>query len=308
MESETSSAIQSIQFTNSTEQGLLFLMVFVLMLSVGTSLSLHEFVKQLKTPKNFVLGLIFQYLSMPLLGLFISKSFNFSSYQSLALLLVTLSPGGTTSNLFTFFSKGRVELSVSMTFLHSILAIFLIPILLPLFSPSVGTTIQIPLKNIGITLLMGIAPLFVGVYLKMRNEKIGRMIERYSQKGGNFLIGALVILWAPKMAQVLTSNDWVIFLAIGLTPFLGILIPFSILSLFKSPKDLSKTIGLETGIQNAPLTFAIITLSFPVQVANEMSWIPLFYGATSFGAGFLFCLFSTNIKWPLKGKVEHAEV
>ena len=115
------------------EQALIGLMVFTLMFAVGCSLFFKDFSSTLKKPKSFITGILAQFVIMPALAFGIYKFFDLPSEIGLALILVSCAPGGSTSNLFSFFAKGNVVLSVCLTIATTFLAVFMMPILLSFY-------------------------------------------------------------------------------------------------------------------------------------------------------------------------------
>jgi BASS family bile acid:Na+ symporter len=55
-------------------------------------------------------------------------------------------PGGTTSNIFTYFSKGNLALSVLMTVTSTVFGVILIPIVLLIYATALD--LEIPRENI----------------------------------------------------------------------------------------------------------------------------------------------------------------
>ena len=164
------------------EQLLLGSMILFLMLGVGCSLSLQNFIQLLKGKKalsRFGVGILAQYGAMPLLALLMVKVFGLPDQVALGLIIIGCTPGGTTSNMFTYFARGNVELSVSLTLASSLLAFILMPLLLSLYASGLTeSSLAIPHKNIMITLLIAVTPIVIGMLIRTKSKnQMGKLFR-----------------------------------------------------------------------------------------------------------------------------------
>jgi BASS family bile acid:Na+ symporter len=268
---------------SSLEQGLLITMIFFLMVGIGSSLDLKSFLFVRKMKKPVITALLLQYISMPLIALFICLSFNFDTETTMILLLITCCPGGTTSNMFSYFSKANVELSILLTTTTTVLAFIMTPLLLNLYGKSLNSDLIIPTKQMFLILLSMITPIVIGFIIKQKNSALALRVERYGSLLGLVAISIMVVIWVPKLLVILKQQNQLIFIGLGLISFTGIITALVISIILKNNKADAKTISFETGIQNAPLAFAIISLSFSPTIVERYNWIPLVYGALSVG-------------------------
>jgi len=93
----------------------LAVMVLFIMLGMGSTLSLKNFKDVAKEPKGVCIGLLSQFGWMPLIAYGLALYFELPNYMALSMILLGATPGGTTSNLFSYYARGNVGLSVSMT-------------------------------------------------------------------------------------------------------------------------------------------------------------------------------------------------
>jgi hypothetical protein len=121
------------------EQNLLVGLVFVIMFGLGAGLTVKDFTRALKRPKGVAIGWFAQYGVMPLLAFTLAAVFLFqlpleyAAPVAVGALLMGSVPGGTTSNLFTYFSKGNLALSVIMTINTTLWALVMTPLALFFF-------------------------------------------------------------------------------------------------------------------------------------------------------------------------------
>jgi BASS family bile acid:Na+ symporter len=107
-------------------------MIFVIMLGMGASLTPRDFWLALKRPYGLMIGVVSQYGFMPLIGFLMITLLPEPSPS--AVLIMACMPGGTTSNIFTYFSKGNLALSVLMTVTSTVFGVLLIPIVLLIYA------------------------------------------------------------------------------------------------------------------------------------------------------------------------------
>jgi BASS family bile acid:Na+ symporter len=185
--------------------------------------------------------------------------------------------------MFTYFSKGNVSLSLLLTFLTTLFSVGMTPLLLKgfgVFIPPMSRLheVTLPLANLSGTLALALIPVIIGLMIRLYNKAWA---------------------WYPKTQEILQTQDLRVFSAAGLLSFSGILCSLILCLVFKAHVKTARTLSFETGIQNAPLAFAIISLNMPQEIALAVGWIPLVYGALSVANAAFFTLayrFSAKIK------------
>lgn len=258
------------------------LMVFALMFAVGCSLLFEDFKNQFKKPKSFIVGILGQFVLMPLLAFLIYELFKLPFEIGLALILVSCAPGGSTSNLFSFFAKGNVVLSVCLTVATTFLASILMPLLLSLYMDFGSGEIEIPLGKMIGTMLVALFPILCGMFVRYKFKEKATAVEKWVTRFGHLMIIIMVGVWIPKLKDAINIRNLDTYMAIYLLCFLGMLAGNLLARLFKLPRPDRRTISLEVGIQNAPLAFAVLGLSFGKEMLSTAGWVCLVYGAFSF--------------------------
>jgi BASS family bile acid:Na+ symporter len=257
------------------EQAILALMIFVIMLGMGASLTPRDFVLALKRPYGLFIGLVSQYGFMPFIAFLLALLLPVSEPIKIGILIMGCMPGGTTSNIFTYFSKGNLALSVLMTVNSTVFGVLLIPLLLVLYAGALD--LDIPRENIIVTLVLLLVPVAIGMGLRKLNANIGAVTEF----GGSLLavvfILFLILSWIPRNWEFLMTTGWATyFAAIGLGVF-GFILGYGFSTLLKLHPRNSRTIALETGIQNGPLAIAIIAFTFAGTEAQSYMAVPALY-------------------------------
>jgi bile acid transporter len=269
------------------EQNLLVGLVFVIMFGLGAGLTPRDFRSAIRRPWGVLIGFITQFGIMPLLAyvlvvtLILQLPSEYALPVAVGALLMGCVPAGTTSNIFTYFSKGNLALSVIMTTNSTLWAILMTPLLLVAYGSQVlppDSDLQIPILNIVVTLAILLVPVILGMLIRRYSANVGAILELMGGLMGVFFIIFLMATWVPRNWILLTSTPWQVFavaIALGLV---GITVAYFIARALRLHPANARTIGLETGIQNGPLAIAIITLTFAGHPRlGELLLVPALY-------------------------------
>jgi len=261
------------QVVTPFEEALLAGLVFINMFGLGAGLTPKDFVLAVRRPQGLIIGFLTQFGIMPLLSyvLVITLLFQDAIPREYALpvalgaLLMGAVPAGTTSNIFTYFSKGNLALSVVMTTNATLWALIMTPLALVFYGGLLtadNPEFEIPIRNIVLTLVILLIPVVLGMTIRKFSANIGAILELMGGFFGLFFIVFLMATWVPRNWSLLSSTPWQVYIvAIGLGLF-GITIAYIFTRLIKLHPANARTIALETGIQNGPLAIAIITVTF----------------------------------------------
>jgi len=260
-----------------TETKLLGVMMMVIMLGMGASLTFKDFAIALRRPVGILVGVVCQYGVMPLLAFLLATALKLPPPYAIGLILMGCMPGGTTSNIFTYFSKGTLSLSILMTMSSTLLAIVMVPLTLAFYSSGIEGQWQIPRENVIQVLVVLLVPTVLGIGLRKWNANVGAVVEMVGGALGVAVILFLVITWVPRNWQLLLNTGFPVYAgSIGLG-LLGFTLGYGLSRLLRQDFRRSRTIALETGIQNGPLAVLIVVLSFTGAQQQEVLLIPVLY-------------------------------
>lgn len=259
------------------ETKLLGVMMMVIMLGMGASLTFKDFAIALRKPQGLLVGLICQYGLMPALAFGLATVLALPPAYAVGLILMGCMPGGTTSNIFTYFSKGALSLSILMTISSTLVAIVMVPLTLAFYSQGIEGQWQIPPGNVIQVLFVLLVPTVIGIGLRKWNANVGAVVEMIGGLLGVVVILFLVVSWVPRNYQLLLDTGFPVYAAsIGLG-LCGFLLGYGLSRLLRQDSWRSRTIALETGIQNGPLAVLIVTLTFSGSQQQEVLLIPVLY-------------------------------
>jgi bile acid transporter len=252
---------------NEFEQTLLRIFILIIMFGLGAGLTPKDFGLALRRPWGLFIGWVTQFGIMPLTAylLIVSVLLPFSNTDDILLvalgaLIMGSVPAGTTSNLFTYFSKGNLALSVTMTVNSTLWAFLMTPASLFIYSKFLGLdeSLSIEFGELAIVIVGLIIPVALGMLIRKFSSNIGAVLELVGSVVGLLFIPFLIAIWVPRNWQLLLTTEWptyVVAIGLGLT---GITVAYYISKLLRLHPMNARTIALETGINNGPLAIAVI--------------------------------------------------
>jgi len=257
------------------EQTLLAIMMAFIMLGMGAALTPQDFKSSLRRPFGLFVGLISQYGFLPLIGFTLALLLPLSPEVKIGLIIMSCMPGGTTSNIFTYFAKGNLALSMLMTVNSTVFGVVLIPLLIVLYAAGLGITV--PADNIVRTLIVLLVPVLIGMALRRWNANVGAIVELAGGALGIFFILFIMGSWVPRNWQFLVTTSPAVYTAVIGLGLLGFLAGYVFSALLKLHPINSQTISMEIGIQNGPLAMAIVLFSFAGIQQQQIVAVPALY-------------------------------
>ena len=259
------------------EQAILALILAVVMLGMGAAMTFRDLGDELRRPRYLVLAVIGQFVLMPFIAFGLAVLLQLSPGQAIGLLIIGCMPGGTTSNLFTYFAKANLALSVVITMITTLAAIALSPLMIFLYGGVLAEGVEVPLGNVAVSLALLILPIFIGMWIRRRTANVGATIELVGSVLGVLFILLLLITWVPRNWQLLAESPWQVYVAaIGL-PLFGMLAAYGYARLIGMRTRDRRTLSLEIGIVNGPLAITIVVLSFSGAIQQEVLLLPALY-------------------------------
>ncbi len=261
------------------ETALLALLLLVLMFGMGATLTLERFREVAREPRAVLIGLASQFGWMPLLAFVLAKGFDLPAPAALGLVIMGTCPGGTTSNMFAYYARADVALSISMTAASKLVAVVMMPLCLWLFArPFTSAEVNIPYGEVFKTLVVLLVPVALGMWLrKRRGEAFARRAERVGGLAGILVLVMLVAASLFRHASLFSTITPAMYAASVLLGVGGMALGDLAARVSRLPVRQRRAVSLETGIQNSPLAFAIIATSFDGALEAEMLRLPLLY-------------------------------
>lgn len=236
----------------------------IIMFGMGLSLVAGDFVRLFTNPKAVLIGLCNQLLFLPLIGFAIVVLFDLNPTMAIGVMILSVCPGGPTSNLITQVSHGNIGLSVTLTALASLITVFTIPILLSkaiaYFTGDTDVVIQLPvLQTMLQILVITVIPISIGMLIRKRREAFALRMEKPMRTASTvlFVIIFLIIIIANK--ENLTQAMKEVGLATLLLNISTMGLGYLTAKIFGITGASQISITIESGIQNGTLAFVIAT-------------------------------------------------
>lgn len=256
---------------NEFEQTLLRIFILVIMFGLGAGLTPKDFGLALRKPWGLVIGWVTQFGIMPLVAFllvfFVLLPFSEGpgvAFIALGALIMGSVPAGTTSNLFTYFSKGNLALSVTMTVNSTLWAFIMTPAVLWFYANLLDfdDAVTIEFGELAIVIVGLVIPVALGMLVRRFSANAGAILELVGGVFGVLFIPFLIAIWVPRNWQLLLITEWPTYaVAIGLG-IVGITVAYIIAKAIRLHPMNVRTVALETGIQNGPLAIAVIVAVF----------------------------------------------
>ena len=237
----------------------------VVMFGMGTTLSVKDFVLVFKRPKDVFLGACAQFLIMPLLAFGLATLFQLDPALTAGVILVGTCPGGTSSNVITFMSKGDLALSVTMTSVSTVLSPILTPAITYLL---IGTKIAFDPVGMFISILqIVIVPICLGVAVKTFLPKLAATATDYTPAVSSIAISLIIAGVIGGSKNAIIANIGVILLVVVLHNCLGYALGFSIARMVGLSWKKAVALSVEVGMQNSGLAVGLAKAHFTSMAA-----------------------------------------
>ena len=236
----------------------------VIMFGMGLTLVFNDFARLFTYPKEVFIGLCNQLVFLPLIGFLIILLFDLNSSMAIGVMILSLCPGGPTSNLITQVARGNIGLSVTLTALASLITVFTIPIILSkaitYFTGETDVVIELPIIQTMLQiLLITVIPVSIGMIIRKKNEGFALRMERPMRIASTvlFIIIFLLVMIANKDLIVQAMKE--VGLATLLLNLSTMALGYMTAKVFGIKGKSQISITIESGIQNGTLAFVIAT-------------------------------------------------
>ncbi len=264
----------------------IILMLFFVMVGMGMTLTTADFALVFSKPRGIIIGQILVFGLMPLLAMLLGRVTGFYDqypFIFVGLILITTTPGGVTSNLMTYYGKGDLALSISMTSFSTVLSLVFTPLLLSFYCANMPE-VTIPVKVVVQTILiLVIIPLMVGMLFRWKWPAAAKKATPFFSALG--IIALLVLIIAGILSNlnifVDTARYGVVFYStIFILTMLGMLLGIVFSKLFGIDNYQTRAISIETGLRNSALA---MTMALLIQDSMGDFFSSMFVTAGIFG-------------------------
>lgn len=232
----------------------------VVMFGMGLTLKPSDFKVLFSHPKDVLIGTVAQFLIMPLVAFLLVKAFRLTPELAIGVILVGTCPGGTSSNVMTYLSKGDVALSVGITSASTILA----PIMTPLLTYAyAGETVDVNVFSMFLSIIQVVLlPIALGFVINHFFSKFAERATDVLPLVSTLAIVAIVGAVVSANAARLMGCGLLVLGIVILHNMFGYALGYAAGKLMKMDTTKCRAVSIEVGMQNSGLATSLATVHF----------------------------------------------
>ena len=253
----------------NTQQLVLSLVLATMVFSVALELKLTDFTRIAQTPRTVVAGLVPQFVLLPVATWLVTLVLDLPPNIEAAMILVACCPGGSLSNVVTHYGRGNTALSVSVSAVAAVMALFLTPFNFTWMVSSNPATagwlkqLDIDASAIWWSLLALLAvPMVLGLLMGHRWPALTARIRKPLGTFSLVALLAFIVLGLIKERHLLTAQILPQLLIVVLHNAAGLALGWAAAMAFRVSERDRRAIMIEGGMQNSGLALGIIAVQF----------------------------------------------
>ncbi|MBU1330062.1 MAG: bile acid:sodium symporter family protein [Gammaproteobacteria bacterium] len=232
----------------------------LIMFGMGLTLKAEDFREVARRPLWVAIGVLAQFIIMPGLAWLLCKALALPAEIAVGVILVGCCPGGTASNVMTWFARGDVALSVSITAVTTLLAPLVTPALIWLLA---SEWLPVSFAAMFVSILkMVLLPIVLGLVVRrLLGERVQLAVEVLPLVSVLSIVAIVAAVVAASQARIAESG-LLIMAVVVLHNGIGLGLGFLAGRVFGLPLAQSKTLSIEVGMQNSGLGAALASAHF----------------------------------------------
>lgn len=239
--------------------------LMVIMFAMGLTLTIPDFQEIARRPWPVFIGVVGQFVIMPLCAIGVAKLLGLHPALAVGLLMLGSVPGGTSSNVIAYLSRGDVALSVAMTSVSTLLS----PIVTPLLMLALAGE-DIAIDGVGMALTLAqtvLVPVVGGLILRCIFDTVIAKITPILPWVSILGIGGVVFPTVANNGERLAQVGVIVIIAVLLHNVFGYLLGYAAGALLKMPPSYNRTMAVEIGTQSAGLSSGMAAKFFTPEAA-----------------------------------------
>ena len=293
----TETVLDTVRINFNTETiWLLNLALALVMFGIALEISPKDFKRLFRNSKPIFTGVISQFILLPAVTFLVVYIISPVSSIALGMFVIAACPGGNISNFITHLAKGNTALSISLTAIATLLAIFMTPLNLQVWGSLYGPTASI-LKEVSVSpfemvklvsLLLGI-PLLIGMWVNHGNQRVAVKLAKVLKTASLIFFVGLVGFAFYDNLEIFKNYIFYVFWIVLIHNLFAFLTGYSFAKIMGLSQNDTRTITIETGIQNSGLGLLLIFNFF--EGLGGMALLAAFWGIWHLVSGLLLSTF-----------------
>lgn len=250
-------------------QPLVSVLLGVIMLGMGLTLTLDDFRRVARLPWAVAAGAALQFTIMPLAGIVLATLLALEPGLAVGLVLVACCPGGTASNVVAFLARANVALSVTMTMASTLVAVVATPLLTGWLA---GVFVEIDRWALFRSMVaVVLVPVIAGVAMRALLPATSRRIEPVAPLVSVGVVVLIIGGIVGRSKDLISEHAGVLLLALFLLHAIGFALGYAVTRLLRFDERCARTISIEVGMQNSGLGSTLASApSFAAQFATPL--------------------------------------
>ncbi len=237
----------------------------LIMLGMGMTLQSGDFAVVLRRPWALVIGVVAQYVVMPLLGLALGLAAQLPPALLVGVILVGSAPGGTASNVMVYLAKGDTAMSVAMTTVSTLLAPLLTPLLVLWLA---GSYLPVDTAGLFVSIVqIVIAPIAVGLLLRRFAPSLVERLLPWMPLVSVVGITLVVLAVVAGSAAAILSTGLLVALVVVVHNCFGYGLGYLTARLVGMDEATRRAVSIEVGMQNSGLAAGLARVHFSAESA-----------------------------------------
>ncbi len=231
------------------------------MFGMGMTLVPADFVRVAKRPLPVAAGIFLQFAVMPVTGFLAAHLTGADPVILLGFVLVGACPGGTASNVISYFARADVPLSVSMTAVSTMLA----PLFTPLWTKALGGhTLEVSFTGLAAsTLKVVVVPAVLGMVAGRWRGRLRERVDEILPSVSGFLVALIIAIIVAGSRDRLAVAPFALIAGVVLHNGFGMAAGYFGARLCGLAGTECRTVSIEVGMQNSGLAAALAAIHFP---------------------------------------------
>ena len=237
-----------------------------IMFALGLGLTIDDFARVARRPRDFAVGAASQIVLLPAVAFVLASVWPMAPELALGLMIIAAAPGGVTSNILTAFARGDVALSISLTAAISLVSVITIPLVVVFahgrfVGEPVGRDVSVTGAAVGVFLIVAV-PVLIGLLVRRFAQSFALRVEPAARA----VSAALFVLVLAGAIYQERDNIVAYFAQAGLVTLVlnvsMMAIAYVLARTFATGPRQRTAIAIECGLQNGTLAIAVAVLLF----------------------------------------------
>ncbi|TYL45720.1 bile acid:sodium symporter family protein [Nocardioides sp. BGMRC 2183] len=245
------------------------IVIGAILFGIALDTKLSDFAAAIRRPGAIAIGVVAQFVALPAITFALTLVLDIRGSVALGMILVACCPPGNVSNILTHRARGDVALSVSMTAVGNVLAIFLMPLNMALWG-SLHPTGSAMLEDIELSAVDMFAEIAFVIGLPfIAGITIARLWPGFASRAGRVVsplaflaLGAVIVIGVTNNWSIFVTYIGIVLVAVFLHDALALGLGYSIARLTRLPATSVRAMTFEVGIRNAGLGLLLVFTYF----------------------------------------------